>query len=686
MLQWMQRKFISVLILKAVTITTIILVAVFLYSPLGRGRGGLEVVYAQTPSGAAVNINEGVQVLEQPLGLPATDIRLVVANIIRIALGLLGIIAVVLLIYSGYLWMTAGGNEEQVGTAKKLIFNAVIGLAIILSAYAIVSFVISKLVGATTGVGGTGGGGDLGAPISQNFQGSGALGKVLKDHYPARDQMNVPRNTRIIITFRRPIKADSFIEDTTADGILGNCKTTVENWYNDCDRLKPLADNLINIKRADNNTSIFGAVVLVSVSTENEVTGIYTIMIKPITDAGNVSGGYLGSATEPVSYVVRLGPGLLLDDPANNNPAVFLSGNFGNNYYEWKFTNSTALDTAPPSVGNVFPEAAATEDRNSVLQINFSEPIDPAGIQGKFNATGESYYALDGQNIFLKSNNSTLPEGSFNLTNGYRTLEFTPSRECGKNACGNKIYCLPVCDKAGASCAQDNYEVLLRAAKTINPGSFESQPFSGITDLAGNALDGNKNNVPNTATTTLPVFPNQKQPDNYFWSFKISNQIDVSAPFIQTIVPGKDAENITRDQELSLVFNKRMRADSMYNIGIEEKPSHDVPVWKVPATVFNADNTTYTRLSHGPFLDAVRQYYFPVVSSTVEDVHFNCFYPGKGPNHEVDSGTIVSPDCNDANPQNCCDVLTEQNKSFCCNGAQGTTAPACLDYLRTNSL
>jgi hypothetical protein len=150
-------------------------------------------------------------------------------------------------------------------------------------------------------------------------------------------------------------------------------------------------------------------------------------------------------------------------------------------------------------------------------------------------------------------------------------------------------------------CSQDNYELLLRAAKTINPSSFEAEPFSGITDVSGNALDGNKNNIPNSVTTSLPVFPGQKQPDNYFWDFKITNQIDSSAPFIQTILPGKDAENITRNQELSMVFNKRMRADSMYNISIEEKPTHEIPIWKVPFSIFNSDNTTYTRLNHGSF-------------------------------------------------------------------------------------
>jgi hypothetical protein len=83
-------------------------------------------------------------------GLGSTDVRTTVAQIIRVAMGLLGIVAVVIILVGGFKWMTAGGNEEQVGEAKKWIFSGVIGLAIILSAYALASFIINQLVVATT--------------------------------------------------------------------------------------------------------------------------------------------------------------------------------------------------------------------------------------------------------------------------------------------------------------------------------------------------------------------------------------------------------------------------------------------------------------------------------------------------------------------------------------------------------
>ena len=83
-------------------------------------------------------------------GLGSTDVRTTIASIIKVAMNLLGIVAVVIIVIGGFKWMTAGGNDDQVGEAKKWIFSGVIGLAIILSAYALASFVINQLVTATT--------------------------------------------------------------------------------------------------------------------------------------------------------------------------------------------------------------------------------------------------------------------------------------------------------------------------------------------------------------------------------------------------------------------------------------------------------------------------------------------------------------------------------------------------------
>jgi hypothetical protein len=68
-----------------------------------------------------------------------------ITTIINFALGLLGLVAVAFLIYAGVLMVTAGGNEEQVGKAKKIITYAVIGIVIILLSYTIVQFVTTAL-------------------------------------------------------------------------------------------------------------------------------------------------------------------------------------------------------------------------------------------------------------------------------------------------------------------------------------------------------------------------------------------------------------------------------------------------------------------------------------------------------------------------------------------------------------
>ncbi len=83
------------------------------------------------------------------IGLGGKDIRSTIASIIRTAMGLLGIVAVVIILIGGFTWMTAGGNDDKVGEAKKWIFAGIIGLAIILSAYALSSFVINNLISAT---------------------------------------------------------------------------------------------------------------------------------------------------------------------------------------------------------------------------------------------------------------------------------------------------------------------------------------------------------------------------------------------------------------------------------------------------------------------------------------------------------------------------------------------------------
>lgn len=82
-------------------------------------------------------------------GYGDTDLPDVIGNVVRIVLGLMGLVAVVLIIVGGFQWMTSGGNEEKIGKAKQLMGAALIGLVIVVLAYAIAEFVINQLTDVT---------------------------------------------------------------------------------------------------------------------------------------------------------------------------------------------------------------------------------------------------------------------------------------------------------------------------------------------------------------------------------------------------------------------------------------------------------------------------------------------------------------------------------------------------------
>jgi len=83
-------------------------------------------------------------------GAPA-DPRTIVTKVINIVLTFLGIIFTIIIIYSGFRYMTAGGNEEIAEDARRHIMTAVIGLIIIIAAWGISNFIFNK-IGEASGI------------------------------------------------------------------------------------------------------------------------------------------------------------------------------------------------------------------------------------------------------------------------------------------------------------------------------------------------------------------------------------------------------------------------------------------------------------------------------------------------------------------------------------------------------
>ena len=81
------------------------------------------------------------------IGADATSNTLpeLIGNVIQVLLSVLGIIFVVLVVYAGFLYLTSMGDPDKVKKAKNLLTQSIIGLVIIVAAYAVAAFVIDAL-------------------------------------------------------------------------------------------------------------------------------------------------------------------------------------------------------------------------------------------------------------------------------------------------------------------------------------------------------------------------------------------------------------------------------------------------------------------------------------------------------------------------------------------------------------
>jgi len=69
----------------------------------------------------------------------------VAGSIISMFLSILGVIFIGFIIYGGYTWLMSRGEADKVNSAKGIIKTSIIGLIIILSAYAISFFILSQI-------------------------------------------------------------------------------------------------------------------------------------------------------------------------------------------------------------------------------------------------------------------------------------------------------------------------------------------------------------------------------------------------------------------------------------------------------------------------------------------------------------------------------------------------------------
>ncbi len=81
--------------------------------------------------------------LINPLG--TTNINSVIGTVIKAILGISGSAALLMFVWGGFLWLTSAGNTDRIKKGKDTLVWAVIGLAVIFSAYTLVNAVVNAL-------------------------------------------------------------------------------------------------------------------------------------------------------------------------------------------------------------------------------------------------------------------------------------------------------------------------------------------------------------------------------------------------------------------------------------------------------------------------------------------------------------------------------------------------------------
>lgn len=129
-------------VLKAKTILTNAIIGLI----LALAAFGITTFVVNVFNGATVATStENLGVTQANSNLSDAPLTFIIGSIISSFFAILGVIFLLLTLYVGFLWMTAAGSPDQVNKAKKLMGQAVIGLVIMLSSYAITRFVINQL-------------------------------------------------------------------------------------------------------------------------------------------------------------------------------------------------------------------------------------------------------------------------------------------------------------------------------------------------------------------------------------------------------------------------------------------------------------------------------------------------------------------------------------------------------------
>lgn len=457
----------------------------------------------------------------QGTGIPMVNLTVFLLAILRVFFGFLGVIAVALLIYGGFIWMTSGGDPGKVEKAKQIIYNTIIGLIIIFSAFAISSFIMAWL----TGMGGAGtGGGTSTIPGGNGDWSRSAIGAgPIQSVYPAPNAVNVPINTRVAVTFKVNIKPDSL------------CELASGETYCNGNKLK----NVTICEASATSSQCLPGSAFNSASYENSVvyqasaTDQKTFIFYPNNNLGN-------DDQQIRVFKVVLENGITA---VATNKSVF--DGLRVNYYNWAFKTNGILDLTPPEVAKleIYPNPDNTADSYALgtQATAGSASITVSGAPKletpvKLNGAPFIGTALSGVSATKVAGGVAIPADYLKLsTAGFQVagtalalIKFTVDSDTqGKyiifdsapdvasvlgvnfattGVCANRARCLPV---------TDNKQVELVGAGIIlaSSGNFSDAAGSTWSFTASPAIVGDEVVLANGADSTRFIFSVNELPD-----------------------------------------------------------------------------------------------------------------------------------------------------------------------------
>ncbi|MFA6227560.1 MAG: pilin [Patescibacteria group bacterium] len=268
-----------------------------------------------------------LQAVGQAAGIATeTSLTTYIGRVLQVIFGLLGVIVLLLIIYGGFIWMTAGGDPDKVNKAKKIIYNAIIGLIIIFAAFAITTWLMG-LFGPRGG--GAGGGG--GIPGGPDDWGRGGIGNgPIESVYPAPNQADVSIDTRIVVTFKSNIKSDSICVPNAE----GYCSNSASNNIEICE-----ADTASTPRKClgtgDFTAQVFaGANTTVTQTPGNAKTFVF------------MTKSFLGKEDNANrEFMVTLKNGIIA---SSTGESIFKLWKM--DYFAWSFKTNGKMDLDPPQI------------------------------------------------------------------------------------------------------------------------------------------------------------------------------------------------------------------------------------------------------------------------------------------------------------------------------------------------